>query len=96
MDFKAFRESLKDDNPPEVSGPLLALWHAAKGDWHRAHEIVQSDDSEDAAWVHAHLHRVEGDHANAGYWYRRAGKSASDESVADEAQQITAALFIPR
>ena len=57
--------------------PLAALWWAAKGEWDKAHEIVQDEDDADAAWVHAYLHRVEGDLGNAGYWYRRAGKSES-------------------
>lgn len=96
MDYEAFRESIKGDEPPKVDGPLLALWHAAKGDWHRAHEIVQNDDGDDAAWVHAHLHRVEGDLSNAGYWYRRAGKPVAENTTAEEAQQIAAALYIPR
>ena len=60
--------------PPDVSGPLVGLWWAAKGDWDRAHKVVQDDESHDAAWVHGYLHRVEGDLPNAGYWYRTAGK----------------------
>ncbi len=56
------------------SGLLRALWFAQQGSWEQAHEIAQSEDSPDAACVHAHLHRVEGDTANANYWYRRAGR----------------------
>ena len=65
--------------PAEASSPLAALWHVAKGDWHKAHQIVQDDEGAEAAWVHAHLHRVEGDESNAGYWYARAGKSHAEE-----------------
>ena len=57
--------------------PLAALWWAAKGNWDEAHKIVQDEETADAAWVHAYLHRVEGDLGNAGYWYRRAGTSRS-------------------
>ena len=56
--------------------PLLyALWHEAHGDWERAHTIAQDIDTPDAGWVHAYLHRKEGDTSNADYWYRRAGRS---------------------
>lgn len=85
MDLTAFKASTEADEPPKaLKGPALALWHAHKGNWHKAHEIVQDDNSEDAAWVHAHLHRVEGDHANAGYWYRRAGKAIADNPLSEE------------
>ncbi len=59
---------------PPVSLELQSLWHDAKGDWEKAHTLVQDVTSKEAAWVHAYLHRKEGDIANAGYWYRRAGK----------------------
>jgi hypothetical protein len=58
----------------EFEGALLALWWDAKGDWARAHEIAQDVGGADGAWVHAYLHRKEGDLSNAGYWYGRAGK----------------------
>ena len=65
--------------------PLLrALWHDAHGDWNRAHSIAQDIESPDAAWVHAYLHRKEGDLANAGYWYRQAGKQRPSVSLAEE------------
>jgi len=54
--------------------PLRALWLAGRGEWEQAHEIAQSDENLDGAWVHAYLHRVEGDTSNANYWYRRAGR----------------------
>src|ERR1700710_319080 len=70
-----FKSSLSGAVPaPGISPPLAALWWAAKGDWARAHEIVQDEEGVDAAWVHAYLHRVEGDLGNAGYWYRRGGQ----------------------
>ena len=93
MELADFRDSLLKSTPPDGLGSLLrALWHDAKGDWSRAHEIVQDEEGRDAAWVHAYLHRKEGDLANAGYWYRRAGKSACETSLEDEWEAIAAAL----
>lgn len=74
MHYDEFIASLEEDNPPELPSYLLALWFDAKGKWDRAHEIVQDESSRDAAWIHAYLHRKEGDDWNAGYWYRIAGK----------------------
>jgi len=93
MDIAAFRASLESVKPPEVSPPLRALWHAANADWKRAHEIVQGGEGPDAAWVHAYLHRVEGDLSNADYWYRRAGKPASRAALNDEWAAIVATLL---
>jgi len=69
------------DTPPDgLSAELRALWHARKGEWERAHGIAQDIGSGMGSWLHAHLHRVEGDLGNAGYWYGRAGKVARDGS----------------
>ncbi len=77
MTLEEFKQSLDADYPPKnLSSPLTALWYEARGDWNRAHQIVQDDNSGDAAWVHAYLHRKEGDPGNARYWYSRAGKVA--------------------
>ena len=62
------------------------------GQWDRAHSIVQSDASADAAWIHAHLHRIEGDEGNAAYWYRRAGRPAARGSLDEERQAIVHSL----
>ena len=75
-----------------VSGLASALQALAAGDWHGAHRIVQDDPSPRAAWVHAHLHRIEGDEMNARYWYRRAGKSFPAVDLDSERAEITAAL----
>lgn len=72
--------------------PLRALQLAAAGDWEGAHRLVQDDPSPAAAWVHAHLHRVEGDLSNAGYWYRRAGKPEATGDLEEERRAIYAAL----
>ncbi|HEX2114622.1 MAG TPA: hypothetical protein VHM01_09485 [Alphaproteobacteria bacterium] len=89
-----FQASLAAADPPAgLDSALCALWHAAKGDWHKAHELAQSRDDEIGAWVHAYLHRVEGDESNAGYWYRRAGVSHSRAPLQQEWQEIAAALL---
>jgi hypothetical protein len=76
MTFDEFKKSTQDDKPPSgLSSYLVALWREKRGDWNAAHEIVQEIDDKNAAWVHAYLHRREGDEGNAGYWYRNAGKN---------------------
>jgi hypothetical protein len=79
--------------PPDLSAPLAALWWAAKGDWDQAHKIVQEESSREAAWVHAYLHRVEGDLGNAGYWYRQAGQPVAKDSLQAEWERIAATLL---
>jgi hypothetical protein len=89
-DLKA---SLSDAAPATtLSPPLAALWWAAKGNWDQAHKIVQDEDTRDAAWVHAYLHRVEGDLGNAGYWYRQAGQPVAKDSLEAEWERIASAL----
>ena len=75
-----------------MSKLIEALDHAAAGDWEAAHSIVQEDGSRDAAWIHAHLHRVEGDLPNARYWYSRAGRPESSDSLEAERARIREAL----
>ncbi len=94
MSLERFRVSLKDEAPPEDSSDLLkALWHDAKGDWERAHQIAQDDPSRDGAWLHAYLHRKQGDLSNAGYWYRRARRSPCSVSLQEEWEEIARALL---
>jgi hypothetical protein len=89
-----FKSSLSSSAPaPDVSPPLASLWWAAKGDWARAHAIVQDETGVDAAWVHAYLHRVEGDLGNAGYWYRRAGQPVATGGFDVEWDRIVVALL---
>lgn len=93
MDIASFKDSLKADAPPAGLSPLLeALWHDAKGDWDKAHKLAQDQDDEAGAWVHAYLHRVEGDESNAGYWYRRAGKPHCAAPLEQEWEELVAAL----
>ena len=94
MDLETFRDSVASAAPPAgLAVPLRALWHAAKDDWNGAHGLVQDETSAEAAWVHAYLHRVEGDLGNAGYWYRRAGKPVANGQLDDEWAEIAAALL---
>lgn len=94
MTFEEFRESLKDGNPPPgLTRSLTGLWWDARGDWTRAHESAQQDEGRDGSWVHAYLHRKEGDHSNAAYWYGRAGQPVCRESPQTEWQQIAENLL---
>jgi hypothetical protein len=89
-----FRASLSGAAPaPQLNAPLAALWWSAKGGWDEAHKIVQDEPTAEAAWVHAYLHRVEGDLGNAGYWYRRAGKPVAAGPLESEWERITSALL---
>jgi|RhiMethySRZTD1v2_1073278.scaffolds.fasta_scaffold584432_2 hypothetical protein len=94
MTLTAFEASLTNPGPPPNLHPLVeALWHERRRDWTRAHEIAQGIDGDDAAWVHAYLHRREGDLPNARYWYRQAGKPAETGSLDDEWRVIVEALL---
>jgi hypothetical protein len=94
MNQQQFRDSLLHDSPPrELSHALSGLWWDAKGDWTKAHESAQQDEAEAGAWVHAYLHRKEGDSLNAGYWYQRAGKPPARGSFQEEWDQIASALL---
>jgi hypothetical protein len=83
----------KSAPPPDLMPPVAALWWAAKGDWETAHKIVMEEEGADAAWVHAYLHRVEGDLPNAGYWYRTAGRPVANGTLDAEWAAIVAALL---
>jgi hypothetical protein len=94
MTLDEFRRSLTGDAPPsDFSLALAGLWWDAKGDWTRAHESAQQDEGLDGSWVHAYLHRKEGDQGNAGYWYRRAGKLVCREPLEAEWLSIAKALL---
>ena len=94
MDIKQFKASLSGDTPPGGIGAALeALWRAAKGEWDSAHQLAQARHDRAGAWVHAFLHRQEGDLANAGYWYSRAGRKPSTLSLEAEWEEIATALL---
>lgn len=94
MTLDEFRQSLTATEPPaSLSLALAGLWFDAKGDWQRAHESVQQDEGVEGSWVHAYLHRKEGDHSNAAYWYSRAGKPVCREALEAEWLSIVKALL---
>src|SRR2546428_10449974 len=94
MNLQEFGDSLWHDNPPkQLSLALAGLWWDAKGDWTKAHEAAQQNEGPAGAWVHAYLHRKEGDSSNAAYWYQRAGKSPCRSSLQDEWTAIADALL---
>jgi hypothetical protein len=96
LDLDAFRASLAAAQPPAgLSAALDALWHEAQHGWAHAHDIVQEHEDAQCAWVHAYLHRKEGDLSNAAYWYRRAGKPAATGPLEDEWNAIATALLSP-
>ena len=93
MQFEDFQRSLDQAAPPAGLGaPLQALWYAQAGDWDRAHDITQPSGPA-LDWVHAYLHRVEGDLANAAYWYRRAGKPVSSIPLDEEWAELVAVFL---
>lgn len=85
MTFATFKSS---PTPPADNPLLAALWHDAQGDWEAAHDIAQDIHTRDGSWLHAYLHRKEGDQWNAGYWYRLAGKPVFTGSLEEEWEQI--------
>jgi hypothetical protein len=94
MTLDDFRQSLTAAEPPPGLTPaLLGLWWDGKGDWTRAHESAQQDEGPEGSWVHAYLHRKEGDQNNAAYWYRRAGKPVSRERFETEWPAIVQSLL---
>jgi hypothetical protein len=95
MTFDDLAAAVRTASPLPASAPPLvrALWHDATGDWDGAHALAQDVDTADGAWVHAYLHRKEGDASNAGYWYRRAGKPHATDSLDAEWRTIARALL---
>jgi hypothetical protein len=97
VDRLTFEASLAQAMPPSGLPPLVeALWHERRGDWNRAHEITQDLPGSDAAWVHAYLHRREGDLSNAAYWYRQAARPIMRGALDEEWRTIVEALLRPR
>jgi hypothetical protein len=94
MDLPVFKQSLSGNLPPrQLSVHLEALWYDGKGDWQKAHELVQDLTDQDASWIHAYLHRKEGDNGNADYWYHRAGRKRPALSLGKEWEQIAVELM---
>jgi hypothetical protein len=94
MTLSEFKISLNQSTPPSNLNPLLlALWQEARGDWDMAHRLTQAIASTESAWVHAYLHRKEGDIANAMYWYSRANQPVSHQSLEQDWEFIVGALL---
>ncbi|MFN0121213.1 MAG: hypothetical protein ACKV2V_12005 [Blastocatellia bacterium] len=95
MQFDEFEQSTLSPAPPAGLSPYLtSLWHAKRGEWTAAHDILQDIEDTNGSWVHAYLHRYEGDHPNANYWYQRAGKLIPHERDLDaEWRDIVTALL---
>lgn len=95
MTYRDFINTLNELCEPKVEWTihLQALWYDKKGDWKKAHDLVDQLEDKRSAHVHAYLHRVEGDLWNAGYWYRRAGKKVFEGTLADEWDELVR-LFI--
>lgn len=94
MSFPEFLRLLKQEDVPVGLGvPLQSLWQVGRDKWDEAHRLVQDDSSADAAWVHAYLHRQEGDVGNSDYWYARAGKQRPSMSLEQEWEEISCELL---
>ncbi len=94
MTLDEFRATLTDADPPPGLPPLLhALWLDAKGDWDGAHNVAQEDESAEGSWVHAYLHRKEGDRGNAAYWYGRAKRPVFTDTLEREWESLARALL---
>ncbi len=94
MDLEIFKKSLDQNEPPaNISAHLLSLWYDAKGDWEQSHEIIQHIGDNHASWIHAYLHRKEGDNGNADYWYHKADRKRPSKTLEQEWSEIAAALL---
>ena len=84
-----FKESLNLEQPVSgLSAQLKSLWYDGKGDWHQAHALVDHLADRESAWVHAYLHRKEGDIPNANYWYSQARQSRPNLPLQEEWEQL--------
>ena len=94
MNIEEYKASLQQSEAPsQLDKPLQALWYAAKEDWQQAHKLIQDEEDSKSAWVHAYLHRQEGDTMNAQYWYTRASRSMPDETLNQEWENIVTNLL---
>jgi len=93
MTFAQFKESIKNNEPPQLDVLLLSLWYDGRGDWEKAHDLVNDLEGKEAARVHAYLHRKEGDQSNASYWYNRAKEVNPSYSLQEEWEEIATELL---
>lgn len=94
MTLQEFKTSLKERQPPQVAVLLQALWYEAKGDWEQAHNLAQDVHTPDGSWIHAYLHRIEGDISNAEYWYHRANRKMPKLPLREEWEAIVSELLM--
>jgi hypothetical protein len=94
MTLDQFRSTLRHDSAPATLAPALkAMWEDAKGNWSAAHSIAQSLEDETGSWIHAYLHRKEGNPGNAAYWYRRARRPAAGDTLEEEWTRIVLSVL---
>jgi hypothetical protein len=94
MKFDEFKSAISSPAPPaEVSIYLKALWYDANNDWEQSHNIIQEYDTKTASWIHAYLHRKEGDPGNASYWYQKAGRKMPGYELGKEWEEIVKQLL---
>lgn len=94
MTLDEFLNSLTSTKPPiGLTQALAGMWWDGKGDWKRADESTQQDEGIESSWVHAYLHRKEGDQSNAAHWYNRAGKPVCREPLDAEWLSIVKSLL---
>lgn len=93
MNLSEFKRTIEQKEPPaNLSVYLTALWYDAKGNWDKAHQLIQDVEDKNASVIHAYLHRKEGDIANADYWYRHSGKKRKDISLEKEWEELVSEL----
>ncbi len=94
MHSEAFIRSLAQSNPPkDLSIYLQSLWYDGKGDWDKAHTIIQDVEDETGCRIHAYLHRKEGDTFNANYWYHKANKPMPHYTLEQEWEELVKTLL---
>ena len=94
MDLASFKKSITGSDPPSGSSVYVsALWYDAKGDWDKAHHLIQDIEGKNASWIHAYLHRKEGDSSNADYWYVKAGRKRPSVTLNQEWEELVAAFL---
>ncbi len=93
MTLLEFKHSLNSPTPPHVATLLKSLWHDARGEWDRAHDLAQEVNTQEGSWIHAYLHRKEGDRSNAQYWYHRANRKMPTCSLEQEWDELVSTLL---
>lgn len=95
LDPKTIADFLESGDKINHYSPILkALWYDGNGDWEKAHGQVDDLDGQEAARIHAYLHRKEGDQWNADYWYRRAGETKPDLTLEEEWEMLLSKYLI--